>query len=312
MASATIRQTHPLPGRLPMRRIAPRPLGTFWGDSISFLLAALSGAYFPFVGMIPYSEVLALALLPILLVSFRDRIFRKEYQTVYVLLVVWFIAQIVSDFVNDMPLQNRAKGLARIVFFAMDFAAASAIVGRSARRVRLFFLGTLVDGCIAMVSDRARGALRFSLEDAPCVVCNDGGFGLREFLEKVENAGCRNRFACCGGNWTAFRFTFRSAFLGRNSPLGDWREPNRKIENCESKYLDSNGPAAYFGHGNGVAVRKRSQMGGSAWKAFRGRDVQGRIAVQRQARDANWRQAGNSGGYRGDQGPSDSRIRFLC
>jgi hypothetical protein len=129
-----------------MRRNAPRLRDTFWGDLISFLLAALSGAYFPFMGMIPYSEVLALALLPILLVSYRNRIFRKEYQTFYVLLIVWFVAQIVSDFYNGMPLQNRAKGLARIVFFAMDFLAASAIVGRSVRRVRLFFLGMLIDG----------------------------------------------------------------------------------------------------------------------------------------------------------------------
>ena len=138
------------PGMQPGLRPGLRPrrpafdMRTLWGDALVFLISAVGFLDITLIGQLPYSEILTLALLPALLATQAKTIFRKEYRTIYILMGLWLLNQVITDVYRDMPLDNRAKGIARVVFFAVDVMVLSSLVGTNLRRIRLFFLGMAV------------------------------------------------------------------------------------------------------------------------------------------------------------------------
>jgi hypothetical protein len=61
------------------------------------------------------------------------------------LLGLWALSQILTDIFVDASVANRVKGLARVVFFAVDLAAIAGIIGTSLRRTKIFTLGMIVN-----------------------------------------------------------------------------------------------------------------------------------------------------------------------
>jgi hypothetical protein len=128
--------------------IANRPLGVTrhksrvsMGDWVAFLVP-ISGAFIVSVGgSLPYSEILFLLCFPYLVLTHRKQAFDKGYRSAYLLLALWVFSQTLTDVFVDASPANRIKGLARVVFFALDLASIAAIIGTSLRRTKIFTLG---------------------------------------------------------------------------------------------------------------------------------------------------------------------------
>src|ERR1700761_5378196 len=108
-------------------RRRPQPLWgsreAFFTEAGLFVFGAASLYNINLVGSLPGSEVLLFALLPVLLLAHGGRAFEHQYLRFYLLAGGWLIGTLISDAYNGIPLFNRAKGEARVVFFILDFIA---------------------------------------------------------------------------------------------------------------------------------------------------------------------------------------------
>jgi hypothetical protein len=113
---------------------------SFFSDAALFVLG-VGGAYsLNIVGALPYSEVLLLALLPVLLLERGRRAFDRQYLLFYILAGGWFLGTQIADVYNGMPAYNRMKGTARVVFFIIDFMALAILINNKTRRILVFTL----------------------------------------------------------------------------------------------------------------------------------------------------------------------------
>jgi hypothetical protein len=141
-------------GTIPGRpRIGFRPIGTSRGgkekskeieyllDFICFLIPASNFLTFKLIGMLPAGELIALLLLIPCLLSYWGSIWRGRSKTIYFMMGMWLLAQIVSDFYNHSPFENAAKGEALILFLALDFTVLSALAYKNYRRILYFGIG---------------------------------------------------------------------------------------------------------------------------------------------------------------------------
>lgn len=135
--------------RRPFDLRSPPDLRSMMIDAAVFLVAAASALDVTLVGQLLYSEIILLAIFPALIATRPKAIFRKEYRTVYLLMGLWLLSQIVTDIYVGSPFSNRLKGMARVIFFAIDLAGLSALIGSSLRRIKISFLGFVASGLIA-------------------------------------------------------------------------------------------------------------------------------------------------------------------
>lgn len=122
-------------------------------DFLTFLIPASSAVTISFGGQLPLGEIIVLLLVPVVLVLRPTRIFQQRYKWPYILMAVWLIGELISDAYVGTSSIDRAKGVARIVFFALDLAVISALVGNSLRRVKAFTVGLV----IMQLANAARG-----------------------------------------------------------------------------------------------------------------------------------------------------------
>jgi hypothetical protein len=105
-------------------RPTPRPLWTsreaFFTDAGLFLLGAAGASSANIVGALPGCEVLLLPALPVLLLAQGKRAFDRRYLWFYILTGAWLLGTLISDAYNGIGAFNRAKGIARVVFFCLD------------------------------------------------------------------------------------------------------------------------------------------------------------------------------------------------
>lgn len=112
----------------------------FLGDLLLFAVMAAGTFSVKVVGALPGSEILLLPFYPLLVSKYGKRAFRRDFLWFYVLAAGWLLSTVAADLYLDMPMANRMKGIARIVFFVLDFSAIAALVN-SSRRVIVFTLG---------------------------------------------------------------------------------------------------------------------------------------------------------------------------
>jgi hypothetical protein len=103
------------------------------------------------VGSLPVNEVLLFPLLPILLLSKGRRAFKREYIWFYVLVGGWLLGTVIADSYFSTFFANRLKGIARVVFFCLNFMALAILINDKTRRMVIFSLSiALVMGRIGM------------------------------------------------------------------------------------------------------------------------------------------------------------------
>ena len=134
--------------RLIGSRPKPRPLWTsreaFFTDAGLFLLGAAGAFSANIVGALPGCEVLLLPALPVLLLAQGKRAFDRRYLWFYILTGAWLLGTLISDAYNGIGAFNRAKGIARVVFFALDFMALAVLINNKTRRIIVFALSFVV------------------------------------------------------------------------------------------------------------------------------------------------------------------------
>jgi len=130
-----------------------RPLGVrnrpepFWRSREAFFTEAAlfvfgaAGLYsYNLIGALPGNEVLLLALLPVLLLAKGGRAFESQYLRFYLVTGGWLLGTLISDRYNAIPMFNSSKGIARVVFFVLDFMALAIFLNRKTRRIVIFAL----------------------------------------------------------------------------------------------------------------------------------------------------------------------------
>jgi hypothetical protein len=131
--------------RLVGHRPRRRPLWTsrqaFFSEVFLFLLGAAGAYSVNIVGALPDSELLLIPVLPILLLLRGRRAFNREYLWFYILAGAWLFGTCVADAYHDIGAFNRVKGLARVIFFIMDFIALAIFLNNRTRRMIIFAMG---------------------------------------------------------------------------------------------------------------------------------------------------------------------------
>jgi O-antigen ligase len=106
-----------------------------------FALGASGAFSVNLIGALPGGEILTLVLLPVLLLS-RGRIaFRRQYLWFYLLTVGWLLGTIIADQANGTDWFNQSKGLARVIFFLMDFMILAILINNEARKLIVLAFG---------------------------------------------------------------------------------------------------------------------------------------------------------------------------
>jgi hypothetical protein len=127
-------------GRRPRRRRLWTSRDAFFTDLGIFMLG-VAGAYsVNLVGALPGNEILLFPFLPLALLAKGSRAFKREYLWFYVLTLGWLLGTIVADLYVGIGLPFRMKGIARVVFFGLDFMALAILINNKTRRIVIFAL----------------------------------------------------------------------------------------------------------------------------------------------------------------------------
>jgi O-antigen ligase len=136
MPIATARQI----GRRPRRKPLWTSREAFFTDLGIFLLGVAGAFSVNLVGALPGNEILLFPLLPLLLLAKGGRAFKREYLWFYVLTLAWLLGTIVADLYVGIGLPFRMKGIARVVFFGLDFMLLAILINNKTRRMIIFAL----------------------------------------------------------------------------------------------------------------------------------------------------------------------------
>lgn len=96
---------------------------------------------FNLIGSLPGCELVAIVMLPFLILKHGQRAFRREYVWFYVLLGLWLFGTIVGDVYLATSMNDRAKGIARILCLGMDFTTLAILIDGKVRGIIAFTLG---------------------------------------------------------------------------------------------------------------------------------------------------------------------------
>lgn len=102
------------------------------------------------VGDLYMAEVLLALAFPILAILRIRRALRPELKMIYVLMGFWLLGLVVADAYNHTPITDRLRGMALIVFFAINLLGMSMLLGHNEKRKILYFVGFSI-GSLAAV-----------------------------------------------------------------------------------------------------------------------------------------------------------------
>jgi hypothetical protein len=124
---------------------APRPplwrtRESFFTDAGLFLVGAAGLYSVNIIGALPGCELLLIPVFPILVIAQGKRAFDRQYLYFYVMVAAWLMGTLIADAYNDIGMFNRAKGTARVVFFALDFVALAILINNRTRKFIVYVL----------------------------------------------------------------------------------------------------------------------------------------------------------------------------
>ncbi len=146
MRNVTDRSLGPKPRSAPLWRTRE----ALFTDLGVFILGAAGAYSINLIGSLPGDELLVLPLLPVLLLARGRRAFRREYLWFHILVAAWLFGTIAGDIYLDSPITSRAKGIARVVFFAFDFMALAIVINNKTRRIIIFAMSIVAVMLIGM------------------------------------------------------------------------------------------------------------------------------------------------------------------
>jgi O-antigen ligase len=90
------------------------------------------------VGEFPITEAALIILLPVLIPFGGRKLLRPGLRPIFMLMLLWLVAQIVTDIYRGSASVDWMRGDANIVFFGVDFACVAILLGKIERRKILF------------------------------------------------------------------------------------------------------------------------------------------------------------------------------
>lgn len=131
------------------RRVAQ--FDTFFLDILIFLIPAVLFAQIDAIGRLFVSELLLLAMLPLLLLRQGQLLRIQTVQRVLAFGVVWLLGQIVTDLIKETPFADYSRGWSKIGFLLTTFMALSMLLlNRGRKQILLFGFGLAV-GLISLI-----------------------------------------------------------------------------------------------------------------------------------------------------------------
>lgn len=143
-ANLRISKWQPAPRKRSARRFAP-----IFMDIFVCILGLLSSVLLHYIGDFYVSEILLITLFPILLFLRGKSLLRPLLGPIFLLLGVWFLGLVISDFYRQAELDNRLRGMALVVFFAVEIAAFLMLLPKN-ERAKMLFLTSYATGSIIM------------------------------------------------------------------------------------------------------------------------------------------------------------------
>lgn len=119
-------------------------------DLASFAIPFASITSVKMIGVLPGGELLTLALVVPCIVWGWERIWRGLNKPLLILMGLWLLSQIVTDFYRQAPFGNMAKGEALIAFFGIDLIVLSAVIDKRERRIVYFTIGAILSNFISI------------------------------------------------------------------------------------------------------------------------------------------------------------------
>jgi hypothetical protein len=90
------------------------------------------------VGDLPISEVILMAILPLLLIARGNRVLRRDFLPAFLLIGLWLMGQILTDVYRQTATIDWMRGDANILFFSIDLAVFIVLLGGNDRRKVLY------------------------------------------------------------------------------------------------------------------------------------------------------------------------------
>ena len=152
MPIATARQI----GHRPRRKRIWTSRDAFFTDLGIFLLGSAGAYSVNLVGALPGNEILLFPLLPLALLAKGSRAFKRQYLWFYLLTLGWLLGTVVADLYVGIGLPFRMKGIARVVFFGLDFMLLAILINNKTRRIIILALSIVA---VMFVFSRVSGEI---------------------------------------------------------------------------------------------------------------------------------------------------------
>jgi hypothetical protein len=114
-----------------------------------------------FVGDIYIGELLMAISLPLVLLLRKRRNISPPFLVLFVFLGLWFLGQVFTDAYREVEFADRMRGMAAILFLAVEIAFLASLLAESRRRT-IIFLAARAIGSLAMARVQP---MRYALED---------------------------------------------------------------------------------------------------------------------------------------------------
>lgn len=124
--------------RVPRRWVIPR-LGVL--DVAAFIAPLLQFVSIDLVGQLYLTDLFLTALLPILLFRYGRRLSRRLPRKAIILLILWLLAQVVTDLIRGSAPNDYLRGWAMIAFTLSNFCTLYLLMVGKRRRLVLFAVG---------------------------------------------------------------------------------------------------------------------------------------------------------------------------
>jgi hypothetical protein len=137
--------------RRPFASLVQRKFTSHVAD-VAVLVIGLTATFtVHFVGELPISEVILLALLPILLAVHGRRVLKPEFKALFFLLGLWLFGQAVSDFYRHTATLDWIRGDAAIIFFGLDVVGLAVLLRKNERRKVIFLAGAAIGSILVTI-----------------------------------------------------------------------------------------------------------------------------------------------------------------
>lgn len=118
------------------------------GDLVTFSIPLLQFVEIPLGGRLLGPEIGLLVLLPFLVLMRGQLLLRRLPRTYLFLATLWLVSQVFTDLLRATPIEDLARGWAKIAFALIAFSALYLLLNRHRRRILLFAAGFAAGGIL--------------------------------------------------------------------------------------------------------------------------------------------------------------------